>query len=38
MLGATGFSRAISSHDITPGLRCGSNPVSSITRIAIART
>ena len=35
--GATGLSRCISSHDITPGLRCGSSPVSSSTRIAIAR-
>ena len=36
--GATGLSRFISSHDITPGLRWGSRPVSSRTRIAIART
>ncbi len=36
--GATGLSRFISSHDMTPGLRCGSSPVSSSTRIAIART
>ena len=38
MLGATGFSRCRSCHDITPGFRCGSRPVSSSTRIAIART
>ena len=36
--GETGLSRFISSHDMTPGLRCGSSPVSSSTRIAIART
>ena len=36
--GETGLSRFSSSHDITPGLRCGSSPVSSSTRIAIART
>ena len=36
--GATGLSRFSSSHDITPGLRWGSSPVSSSTRIAIART
>ena len=36
--GETGLSRLISSHDITPGLRWGSRPVSSSTRIAIART
>ena len=36
--GDTGLSRVISSHDMTPGLRCGSSPVSSSTRIAIART
>ena len=36
--GETGLSRFISSHDITPGLRCGSSPVSSSTRTAIART
>ncbi len=30
--------RASSSYDITPGFRCGSSPVSSITRIATART
>ena len=36
--GETGFSRFSSSHDITPGLRWGSRPVSSSTRIAIART
>ena len=35
--GATGLSRWISSHDITPGFRCGSRPVSSSTRIAMAR-
>ena len=33
----TGLSRWISSQDSTPGLRCGSSPVSSSTRIAIAR-
>ena len=32
------FSRAISSYDMTPGFRCGSRPVSSMTRIATART
>ena len=36
--GATGLSRWRSDHDITPGLRCGSRPVSSRTRIAMART
>ena len=36
--GATGLSRFSSSHDITPGFRCGSSPVSSSTRTAIART
>ena len=36
--GETGLSRLSSSHDITPGLRCGSSPVSSSTRTAIART
>ena len=36
--GETGLRRLISSHDITPGLRWGSSPVSSSTRIAIART
>ena len=36
--GATGLSRCISCHVITPGLRCGSSPVSSSTRTAIART
>ena len=36
--GETGLSRLISSHDITPGLRWGSSPVSSSTRTAIART
>ena len=35
--GATCFSRAMSSYDITPGFRCGSRPVASITRIATAR-
>jgi hypothetical protein len=34
----TCFSRAMSSHVMTPGLRCGSNPVSSITRMDMART
>jgi hypothetical protein len=29
--------RAMSSHDMTPGLRCGSRPVSSITRMATER-
>ena len=38
MDGATGRSRASSCQLITPGLRCGSRPVSSSTRIAIART
>ena len=36
--GATGFSRDNSDHDITPGFKCGNNPVSSNTPIAIART
>jgi len=36
--GETGLSRFNSSHDITPGLRCGNSPVSSKTRTAIART
>ena len=36
--GETGLSRLSSSHVITPGLRCGSSPVSSSTRTAIART
>ncbi len=36
--GDTGLSRFSSSHDITPGLRWGSRPVSSSTRTAIART
>ena len=36
--GETGLRRVISSHDMTPGLRCGNNPVSSSTRTAIART
>ena len=35
---ATGLSRWISSQVSTPGLRWGSSPVSSSTRIAIART
>ena len=33
----TCLSRAMSSHVITPGLRCGSSPVSSMTRIDTAR-
>ena len=36
--GETGLSRVISSHDMTPGLTCGSSPVSSRIRTAIART
>ena len=36
--GATGLSRCRSDQLITPGLRCGSSPVSSRTRIAMART
>ena len=36
--GETGLSRFISSHDMTPGFRWGSSPVSSSTRTAIART
>jgi len=36
--GETGLSRFSSSHDITPGFTCGSSPVSSSTRTAIART
>jgi hypothetical protein len=36
--GATAFSRFISAQLITPGLRCGRSPVSSSTRIAMART
>ena len=36
--GDTGLSRFSSSHDITPGFRCGNRPVSSSTRTAIART
>ncbi|GAA3007486.1 hypothetical protein GCM10020229_19050 [Kitasatospora albolonga] len=36
--GATGLSRWKSVQDSTPGLRCGSSPVSSSTRTAIART
>ena len=38
MLAATGFSRVSSAQDSTPGLRCGSRPVSSSTAIADART
>jgi hypothetical protein len=38
MDGATGFSRCMSCQLMTPGLRCGSSPVSSSTRIAMART
>ncbi len=37
MDGETGLSRFSSAHDMTPGLRCGSRPVSSSTRTAIAR-
>jgi len=36
--GATGLRRWKSCQDSTPGFRCGSRPVSSSTRIAIART
>ena len=36
--GATGFNRDSSDQLITPGFKCGSSPVSSSTRIAIART
>jgi len=36
--GETALSRFISSHDMTPGFRWGSRPVSSSTRTAIART
>ncbi len=36
--GATGLSRWKSAQPSTPGLRCGSRPVSSSTRIAMART
>ncbi len=36
--GATALSRFISAQLITPGLRCGRRPVSSSTRIAMART
>ena len=36
--GATGLSRCICAHDMTPGLRWGSSPVSSSTRTDIART
>ncbi len=36
--GATGLSRWISSHVMTPGLRCGSRPVCSSTATAHART
>ena len=35
---ATGLSRCSSAQLITPGLRCGISPVSSSTRIAMART
>jgi hypothetical protein len=35
--GATCLSDASSAHDSSPGLRCGSRPVSSMTRIATAR-
>ena len=38
MLAATGLSRVSSSQLMTPGLRCGSSPVSSSTAIAQART
>ena len=38
MDGATGFSHWKSCQVMTPGLRCGSRPVSLRTRIAIART
>ncbi len=38
MEGATGFSRWKSVHDMTPGLRWGSSPVSSRMRMEIART
>ncbi len=38
MLGATGLSRVSSAQLSTPGLRCGSSPVSSSTAIAQART
>ncbi len=38
MLGATGLRRWRSAQPITPGLRCGSRPVSSSTAIAQART
>ena len=38
MLGATGLSRCSSAQLSTPGLRCGSRPVSSSTAIAQART
>ena len=33
----TGLSRAISSQDMTPGLRCGRSPVASSTAIEAAR-
>lgn len=36
--GATGLSRWSSDQDSTPGLRWGSRPVSSRTRMAMART
>lgn len=38
MDGATGLRRWRSVQVMTPGLRCGSSPVSSRTRIAMART
>lgn len=38
MEGATGLSRWKSVHDRTPGLRCGSRPVSSRMRTDMART
>ena len=36
--GDTGLRRLISCHDMTPGLRWGSSPVSSRTRMDMART
>ena len=38
MLAATGLSRVSSAQESTPGLRCGSSPVSSSTAMADART
>ena len=38
MDGATGLSRWKSCQLSTPGFRCGSSPVSSSTRMAMART